>query len=233
MQVRKNVALVAIVACSLVAMASSASAALVNVDFGWDADGYVQTGAGVIGASGDVWNTCDSLATGAGKALVTSSGTASGIMMYWSSESIYGFNSKFSGTSVHPLTRDMLSGHTGGTVPSISLGGSLAAGTYDLYLYSASDSDTRSGTYTVTAGETVISKTIGPQGSGNTLYQGGNYEVFRVTVGAGQSIGITGSSDVEVDINGFQLQSVPEPTSTLLLGTGILGLLAYAWRKHK
>jgi hypothetical protein len=42
----------------------------------------------------------------------------------------------------------------------------------------------------------------------------------------------TGSG--EADLNGLQIVSTsPEPCSLVILATGLLGLLAYAWRKRR
>jgi hypothetical protein len=43
--------------------------------------------------------------------------------------------------------------------------------------------------------------------------------------------GATGGSTFGID--SVALRAVPEPTTIVLLGTGLLGLLAYAWRKRK
>jgi hypothetical protein len=48
------------------------------------------------------------------------------------------------------------------------------------------------------------------------------------TGGTGLSIGGTGLS-----IGGTGLSIVPEPGTLILLGTGLLGLLCYAWRKRE
>jgi hypothetical protein len=56
-----------------------------------------------------------------------------------------------------------------------------------------------------------------------------NYTEGNPTIGAV----VIGSYDDAVKFDNFELSSVPEPSTLMLLGTGLLGLLAYAWRKRK
>ncbi len=46
-----------------------------------------------------------------------------------------------------------------------------------------------------------------------------------------QVFAITGNE--EALLNAIQVRTVPEPSTLALLSAGLLGLLAYAWRKHK
>ena len=45
------------------------------------------------------------------------------------------------------------------------------------------------------------------------------------------ALGATGGSTFGID--NVRFSAVPEPSTFVLLGTGLFGLLAYAWRKRK
>ncbi|MBU4273351.1 MAG: PEP-CTERM sorting domain-containing protein [Planctomycetes bacterium] len=76
--------------------------------------------------------------------------------------------------------------------------------------------------------------------SGGVLTEGGNYAKFinLAPDGSNQIVisaiatGTPGVLDI-ITFNGLQLVAVPEPSTVVLLVTGLIGLLCYAWRKRR
>ena len=72
----------------------------------------------------------------------------------------------------------------------------------------------------------------GNETNGSTWVLGANYALFENIVANGSGV-ITMTShsdnsipnDVRIGLNGFQLVSVPEPSTALLAGFGLLGLV--------
>jgi hypothetical protein len=62
---------------------------------------------------------------------------------------------------------------------------------------------------------------------------GADVDIWKLKVGS--SLGLFGLSTggTGLSIGGTGLSIVPEPGTLILLGTGLLGLLCYAWRKRE
>jgi hypothetical protein len=251
MTIRQSLLFLA-VACSVALSANVVHASLINVDFGTsnsgsygDATSTAYSGAAVVGTSGDVWN--GTTATSGTVSLLGSSGIASGATMTYSGSYMWccGTGCSFgAGTNTYRnLMNDYLIPGSGTTTDItvsnfVTLTG-LAAGTYNLYIYSASDKTNRKATFTAATSVGSNSVVIGPNSSYIDYFAPGvTYGLIQVTVGDTGTLTISVSKlaadGSEIDIDGFQLQSVPEPASIVMLVSGALGVSAYAWRKrHK
>ena len=57
-------------------------------------------------------------------------------------------------------------------------------------------------------------------------------DVDTLNVLAGRTVALRFTMD-DATVYGFHFQPAPEPSTIVLLGTGLAGLLAYAWKKRK
>ena len=211
-------------------------ATLINVDFGTtDASSDIQSGAAVIGSSGDTWN---GFTTGSETdlALVDAGAQSTGVTMSYSNNGggVYYGSTAFTGGSYEPLMEDYLYGAMTTAVGfTVTLSG-LEEGDYELYLYSLGASTNRIATFTATTSVGSTSVTIGPAGSIGTFVEEVNYGVLQVAVGSSDALTIQGAATnaaYRAQLNGFQLTPVPEPTSMALMSLVALGLLSCVWRR--
>lgn len=220
-----------------------AGATVINVDLVPDGD-TVYSGTAAASDSETFWNTCASYSwvEATVSDLTASDGTTSteidftitnvGGMGYGGPAGTY---------------RDLLG--DGGVVflwapGNLTLSDLPSDQTYDLYLYSTANENAEGGKFTIgsearwTAGGNMTSIVEGGLAS-NPLVTGSNYVLFSdLTADAENKITIGYESNGVTDygpFNGLQLVSspIPEPSTFLLIVTGIFGLLAYAWRKRK
>lgn len=212
-------------AFAISAWIGAANGALINVQFG--SNSY--SGAAVIGAGGDDWNL---ITTHTGTASLTDvTGAATGVTMDSSSAGIgtlIGHGGPFDPPNQYAnLFGGQATAFTSGTQINIVLE-NLAPGPYDLYLISACNfpGGPQSRSLAVTANG-VGPVTIGPNNGATTIQVNTNYRVLHPIVGLDGMLTIIGSgaSADEGNLNGFQLQSVPEPGALMLLISGVLGLV--------
>jgi hypothetical protein len=123
---------------------------------------------------------------------------------------------------------------------TLSLSGLAALGQYQLVIYSAGDQNlgagntTKAGTWTVNGN----TQTTTWNGTTSTLINGQTYVVFAAQAdGSGNLVINYGGTPAgtginqESDLNGFQLELVPEPGTLALLASGAVLLLGYQRRK--
>ncbi len=218
---------------------SSANAALVNVNF----NGFIPTTAPVptessltgVGGLGlnTSWNQY---------AAVDSSGTmvdSSGANTTMTVDT--DFTEGRSHTANISIFESSLQGSGGGgrgSTYTTTIAGLDNGGLYDIWVYSYADGTGREGSLadwattntTTTVGTQEIDSLAG--GAGDTFTYGTNYVLFEnVEATAGGVIVVTGTgrvttgTDRRAVLSGLQIQSVPEPSTTALLGLGGLALI--------
>lgn len=221
-----------------------ASAGLINVDFcaptGRGFGLPPQEGAAAIGSAGDQWNGTY-VNGGTGVALVDSGNNATTVTMDWSADNWWNqYPNQFDSTAYANLARGYLCSAWGGWTPiTVTLHG-LAAGRYDLYGYNIPFNTTDNFTWSLTAGGTGYTEVgFDPNGGGaagtGVLAEGKNFGILYATVGGDGvlSFAVSRTAGNETLVSGFQLQSVPEPGSLMLLLLAGFGLMAPFWRKRK
>ena len=179
---------------------------LYNVQF---SPGNQQTGAAVVGASGDAWNQMTS-ASGS-SSLLTSGGGSNGVSITWSAGGIYSFSSVFGGGDAA-----MMGGYLyASSANSISFSGLPANRHCTLYIYTQGDSGGGGRQLQVTVNGNTYTATPGVA-SAITFVAGQNYlAITGVTDGSGNlSFTYTYASLNEADINGIQLQLLPNSMDT-------------------
>ncbi|MEI8340959.1 MAG: PEP-CTERM sorting domain-containing protein [Verrucomicrobiota bacterium] len=216
----------------------------------------LQTGAGLVGSVGDQWNDFTSTsALLSGVSLIYSTGTATGATLTVSGPSVYQYAvgpagtssggsysgaNQLGGTLVGNLAQGELGAGWSATL-TLSFTGLVANTDFSIYLYSNPDRWERSSSWSVNGG---AGTTVGPLNSYTgpyavtlgyapyVLVEGINYIVLSGTTDSSGNLTIAGTGlSSEPDINGLQLQAVPEPsTFTMILGS--LGLLTMFRRRR-
>lgn len=207
---------------------------LIDVSFG---DGSVTpSGAAVLGTAGDQWNAFDASfgsfgpiplfdTTGAGTSAAVSLLCDGGVMAASSPSQ-----------PLPDLTHYYAFNNTGGWIAG-EVEGLKANQAYNLVLYVASD-DAVNGNRAVSgavfgSSVTPFSATGNPEAS---FVNGQNVVELQVTTNASGALTFiegdgAGNTSGEVDLNGLQVQAVPEPASLAALGIGFAAL--WARRKKK
>ncbi len=192
--------------------------------------------------------------------LVNASGGATGISLSWSADDNWTAGATANGPNGIG-DPELLNGEdkTRGTATYTLTG--VPAGTYDLFIYTVSDTAANEGSSTITTGSTTGPTTLynvdqvgtawnsnpaylsGGSTTNSTSLTPGNYVEFDnvspngtgtlVFQHAFVAIGPGGNSSVAY--NGFQLSQVvvPEPAAVTLFAMGALGLLAAAHRRRR
>jgi len=205
-----------------------------------------QSGAAFIGSAGDTWNgiadsqltfaTYPSGITASGIALNYADGTSSGVTMsltgdgtYNANEPNWGNTSAFT-TTASPYSNLMQDLIYGNTAKSITLSGLAANQLFDLVLYNAGDQNVpggRTSSFTVNG----VTQTSDWDGTTSTLVAGVDYVQYLTALSDGSgNLAVTfgpGAGASEGDLDGFQLQAVPEPSTWAMLAAGGVMLLGY------
>lgn len=220
---------VAVLILATLLFSTAAHATLVDVQFmspGGGPQGTAGTqfsGAALVGSAGDQWNIIES-ASGSSP-LITSAGSASAVSLSYSATVVYGlasFQEKFLGTPYANLMQSFLVSHNGEAPMTLTFSGLSPGEPYALYVYGQSASTSYGETVTVNgATQTAL------QTNASSFIENDNYLLFQGLANASGDIAIndvTAPGELEADLNGLQLDLVPEPASFALLGVGILAL---------
>jgi len=115
---------------------------------------------------------------------------------------------------------------------SVTLAGLLANQAYELVLYNASDENEAAGR-TSTFVVNGVTQTSTYDGVTSTLVNGVDYTVFNTMSDGTGTLVINFGNYIasESDLNGLQLEQIPEPGTLALLASGAILLLGYQRRK--
>lgn len=219
-----------ILAATLLCGGSSQAATLYNVDWGksGNPDSILQSGAGAIGSTGDVWNTTDPELNIFSELenIIDSSGAASTVGVTWSDDLQSSVNVgaiEFGSTGHNALMEDYGFTHPG-TTATVTVSGLGLNLDFTLYLYGVPDGGSQDTTFAVVgANEGAQTVTAGNTADDNGLNNPDDYVVFTGNTGAGGQIVYTQTGSSFSGSNGLQLEVVPEPSSLALFG--MAGLL--------
>lgn len=233
--------LLKVLLCGAVAfgLASAAVAATINVDF--DARGMSDpyTGTAVAPDAGTYWNVfvpgnpSDPIASGA---LTASDGTTATTTTVTIGQYSADYNNASAAFAAGLL--DDYQYATGADRFVFSINGLVAGGGYDLWIYNKNGAaNSAHAQYTVGG----VTKEVTNSVAGNSAFvEGNNYLHFTGLIAdgtgmiSGTALGIGSGGGNNIAFNGFQIAtSIPEPTTLVCSVTGLIGLLAYAWRRRK
>lgn len=206
--------------------ASSTGAAGVNGTTEWN--DIIATGGPASGTDIRV----DGAAGSAAKVSWTATGT-------WSAGAQDGVGNRV--VAAEDPSGDMKDGHIEGNAPegvvadgiSIAVNGLSLLGPYDVYLYTGHDSTAeRTGEFAINGGTPIPYTTAVFDG---TFTEGRDYIVFSGVSGSSFSI-VGGGLDQNnrSGVHGFEIVGqVPEPAAIVLLGIGLLGVVARSGRRRR
>jgi len=226
--------------------AARAQLLLVDVDFKHaGASIPAQTGAAVIGSAGDSWNAVNvdnSGTSGSASNLLSVAGntTSIGTSFTYTSGGFNDSNGTTMDAATTPLMEDYFYSYVNqgtGAAPTLTFTG-LSAYTgdpYEIVLYASGDSAGQGGTYTLTE-NAVTGLTLSTTAT-NRMISGGVGDAYQVFTGTilGGDITLTGAyanSSQFAPINGFQLEVVPEPSTWVMVLSG-LGALAFVHLRRR
>jgi len=195
---------------------------LINVDFQGNT-GWVQTGPGVIGLAGDIWNTSRTEGNTFTdlENLQDATGTVTTVDVTWTDELNSYENAgviEF-GAALNPLMEDYSYAGPGQTA-TITISQIPAIREYTLYLLGVSDSGGQNSIFAVTGANEGAQTVTSPDTTGGpTLVNPDDYVVFTGNTGAGGEIVYTlNGGGGFCGHNGFQLEiGDPPPEGTLFI----------------
>jgi hypothetical protein len=224
---------------------ASVQAQLINVDFnqnsgpswggGGPNPGPTMTGTAVLGSSAsDQWNgiTVNSSATPI--ALNYANGSASPASMTFSSGGgydvfSYGGTTAFLGNQWQSLMEDYIYGDS-----IVTLTGLTPNQAYEFVAYSQGDVNAGKQGAIASFGLNGNSQTLTKDINAGTLIVGTTYVQWGSVAADGSgtlTLVMSGAAGAERDLNGFQLQAIPEPSTLGLVSAGAALLLGYQRRK--
>ena len=228
-----------------ITLVPTANAVVINYSVHHADDDGIVTSTNLSGPNGvaagvETWN----LATASGEPLLTQSalldaaGATTGVGVSFTE--LGGPDDWGYGSTLKLLWRSGRQFYNGeGNAGSFSITGLTPGATFNLWIASSHLSGENAknvGDWTTananTTGASVIMDNTGNETNGSTWVLGANYTLFENIVANGSGV-ITMTehainpnlTDARVGFNGFQLVSVPEPSTALLAGFGLLGLL--------
>ena len=161
-------------------------------------------------------------------------GTATAVSIAWTANH-YSGNNALAGT-YGGLLGDMAYTYngSGGIVTSTWTFSGLTGAKYDMVLYTCAFNVGRGAKFTVGGVDQIAT----PTGNATTLVAGDQYVRYNNLVPVAGKISFsytprTTSVPSWGELSGVEIKLVPEPSTIALLVTGLVGLLAYAWRKRK
>ena len=216
----------------LTAVSAASASSVIDVQFS-AGSGHAQTGAAVVGYTGDVWNDFTT-GTLANQFLVNTSGTQSGVTLSFSSAQSYESDvsyTQFTGTPYANLMQGYLVDR-GTPDLDLTFGGLAAGQAYGFYIYTQGDDNSKNRSIGISAnGGAQVSST---QSNIGTFVEGDNYLYIVATANSHGVIDLEGRDlNGEGNINGVQLLAVPEPSSVVLLMAGLMFLGGAAVRKSR
>jgi hypothetical protein len=210
---------------------------MIDIAFNWG--GSTPSGAAYWGGASDQWNVFDAYNTTTGGPFTlvdVNGGTTSVDMSYSADGAVKSLNT---GTQPDPaLTSYYLFNNSSGSI-DLDLAGLLPSQAYQLVMYVSSDdalAGDRSLTGSVTGSAAVgFSATGDPQSS---FIPGENIVTLSAVSDAAGDLSIVESdggtnTTGEVDLNGLQIQAVPEPSPVSILALGIVPAITRRRRKSK
>jgi hypothetical protein len=220
-------------AALLAAAAATHAASLIDVQFSNDAS-HAQSGAAVVGHSGDTWNNFTSGHAGSGS-LVDVGGGASGVSLsfaasnFWESDPSY---FQFAGKADANLMQGYLVGYAGQPDIALSFTGLVAGHQYGFWVYTQGDDNSRGRSISLSAdgGPAAIATQTNTDG----FVLGDNYVYLTaVADGAGDVTLLGHDLDGEANIDGVQLMAVPEPSELVLLMAGAMFIAGLVVRRNR
>ena len=233
----KKTDLLVIVFLNAPAFGAWAQPTLWDVQFSYSYDYQpTQTGAAVIGNSGDQWNLCASAGSGA-QTLFDSTGASGSVSISWNANGAYApLNAPgyygFYGTADSSLMDGYILA-TGSDTITVSGLADFSNYTIDLYTQGDFTSSGRALSVTTDLGTYTSSPTVA---TASTFVEGQNYLVVSAETDASGTLDLTYAPTAggEADVNGLQITGaspVPEPSSFALVGLG--GFLAWLNLKRR
>ena len=229
---------------AVLSVASPASATVLNIDWigntGAGSPAYVGLGPAPDGSGNTTWNgleTYGSPSTQLHTDLVYSDGSAAtGITILEDPRIGAGYRYGAGGLSLFDgfVDQSWDAAEENRLPSSITVGGLNDSLTYDVYVIQAHTwTSGYTGTWDVTVGG--ASQSFPGSGTVDSFVLDDNYKKFTGASSTGGElvIGWFGSSVDNSWVSGMQLVEIPEPSALCLLTGGLLGLLAYAWRKRR
>jgi hypothetical protein len=184
------------------------SPVLIDVNLG--PGGAVQTGAAVLGASGDQWNA---VSASTGTLVSSAGGSLSGVGLTLAD---YGLYTDTGGTAMDTATTPLMQGYADGnsSVPDVTVGlsglSAYAGSNFTLVVYAAGDDGGQGATLSLSGGTGGnASSTLSTSATSRQISQGNGvaYQTFTGTL-SGSALTITAAPDSGQSfcaVNGFQL----------------------------